>query len=102
MIRDIRQEIQDFVALGPLPSEQGQSDETIAMFEHALLKIAAPVTRAEAMMLTRSFGPDNCFGMAWSLLHLIESAPGGLAIPSTADNNEWIQLLRARYSRKRT
>ena len=22
------------------------------------------------------FGPDECFGLAWSILHLIETAPG--------------------------
>ncbi|MDB6032726.1 MAG: hypothetical protein JWM16_3064, partial [Verrucomicrobiales bacterium] len=28
------------------------------------------------LALVKVFGPDDYYGLAWSLLHLIESAPG--------------------------
>ena len=54
-----------------------------------------PVTDDEAALLIRCFGPDDCFGLAWTLLHLIETAPGRLPLkaePSPAEN-EWVRRL---------
>ena len=53
------------------------------------------MTDEEAKLLLGSFGPDDCFGLAWTLLHLIETAPGArhLVVEPSATDNEWIQSL---------
>ncbi|MFJ3337640.1 hypothetical protein [Streptomyces sp. NPDC086766] len=74
----IRDEVQDFVRLGRLPSEANNSqedDEAFDEMERALHAIEKPVTDEEARLLLGCFGDDNCWGLAWTLLHLVESAP---------------------------
>jgi hypothetical protein len=42
------------------------------------------------------FGPDDCFGLEWSLVGLVETAPGWpLADCLENTDNEWIQGLEA-------
>jgi hypothetical protein len=76
----IRPQVSDFVALGELPSEDGEPDEALEYaVEHAgalLDLIERPVNDEEAHLLAECFGEDECFGLAWCLLHLIETAPG--------------------------
>jgi hypothetical protein len=55
-----------------------------------LTAISRPVTREEAKSLVACFGPDDCYGVAWTLLHLIETGPNPvLATQPAADANEW-------------
>lgn len=72
----MREEVRAFVSLGPLPTEQGSSPEIVERHEQAFKAIARPVSDEEARELVKVFGPDDCFGLAWSLLHLLETAPG--------------------------
>jgi hypothetical protein len=97
----IRQAVADFLATGPLPDED-QPVEAIARAERLLGRIEAPVTVEEAMALLAGFGTDNCYGLAWTLLHLIETAPGALTAgyPAGAEN-DWVQLLRRRVANAR-
>jgi hypothetical protein len=47
------------------------------------------------------FGPDDCYGVAWTLLHLIESAPGWPLHDCLQDiRNEWTERLRLRAERQ--
>lgn len=75
----IRPQVSAFVALGELPSERGEPDEALGdaveRAEAFLDLIERPVTDEEAHVLAECFGEDVCFGLAWSLLHLIETAP---------------------------
>ncbi|AUX35801.1 uncharacterized protein SOCE836_080000 [Sorangium cellulosum] len=90
----VRREVEEFVLLGPLPDSRA-SEEAIALHQAHLQRIKRPVTDEEAALLVSSFGPDDCYGLAWTLLHLIESAPGGSPVkaePSPTDN-EWIRRL---------
>ncbi len=96
----IRDEVAAFLAIAPLPPSNQADQEQLERLTELLMKISFPVTREEAIQLATAFGPDECFGLAWTLVHLIESAPGGApldAIPDT--DNEWITLLRDRQSR---
>jgi hypothetical protein len=46
------------------------------------------------------FGDDDCFGLAWTLLHLIESTPGWPLPAALPDlRNEWVRRLRERAKR---
>lgn len=96
----IRQEVEEFVRLGPLP-DSNASEETIALHQGRLERIKRPVTDEEAALLINMFGPDDCYGLAWSLLHLIESAPGGSPIRSepSSSANEWLRRLWDRSHR---
>lgn len=67
--------MENFLALGPLPSEAAPPEQ-IKRHQNVLQAITRPVSLAEADALAQMFGPDDCFGLAWTLVHLIESAPG--------------------------
>ncbi|WP_431679502.1 hypothetical protein [Kitasatospora sp. KL5] len=76
----IRSEVAEFIALGKLPSEDDERPDEIvaAAVDHAadlLGRIARPVTDEEAHALAECFGEDECYGVGWVLLHLIETAP---------------------------
>lgn len=92
----IRQEIQDFVSAGPLPSEDA-SEEELAESQRLFEQISPPVSDEEAQLLATAFGQDDCYGGAWALLHLIETAPGAKTAHYDINiENEWVQRLNAR------
>ena len=96
----VRAEVVAFAALGPLPDSEAD-EAVIARFEAALRAISRPITDDEALALMSSFGVDDCHGLTWTLLHVIESAPGGAPIgpPPSAADNEWHRRLWARAHR---
>jgi hypothetical protein len=71
----MRTEIIQLSRLGPLPPESASEPE-IANRQRLIERITPPITLEEAVALARLLGPDDCFGLAWSVVHLIESAPG--------------------------
>lgn len=92
----IRPQVADFVALGPLPAYKDATVQDLDRRLELLNKIAPPITAEEARSLVESFGPDDCFGLAWTLLHLIETAPDGwLDRRPDDDANEWKRRLWA-------
>jgi len=93
----LRPEVERLVLLGSLPAEAGAVVSKIEEFQRALEAIAPSVSTEEAERLTTVFGPDDCFGLAWALLHLIESAPElPLRSEPPSDANEWIRDLWSR------
>ncbi|MFF8414572.1 hypothetical protein [Streptomyces omiyaensis] len=70
----MRTDVRTFVDEGALPDQEADEEE-IARRERQLLAIARPVTAEEAAALAGCFGPDDCYGLAWSLVHLVETAP---------------------------
>jgi len=97
----MRPEIQRLIDLGPLPAEAEASLEYLREAESLLRTIRKPVSNEEARALILLFGPsDSCYGFAWSLLHLIESAPGWpIADCLEKPKNEWVASLRDRAIR---
>lgn len=92
----MRPEVRAFVAEGALPdwdADEAEIDARVVQLE----AITAPVTADEAAALAACFGPDDCYGVAWTLLHLIETGPDPVFVtrPST-DANEWHHRLWAR------
>ena len=81
----IRPEVQNFVSLGRLPSERGEPtaalEEAVNRAEATLNIIGRPVSDEEAQALAECFGDDLCFGLAWTLLHTIETAPSAAVDP---------------------
>ncbi|MBL1086593.1 hypothetical protein JK359_32330 [Streptomyces actinomycinicus] len=94
----MRSEVQAFFAAGPLPNWDA-SEEEISKRERQLALIPQPVTPEEATALASCFGPDDCYGLAWTLVHLIETAPGPLPrIPQAQpDAGAWQRTLSARW-----
>ena len=87
--------------MGPLPSSEvamrPEQRERIERYGLLIASIRKPITDKEARVLADLFGPDDCFEMAETLVHLIESAPGWPLWDCLArTNNEWIQMLRRR------
>ena len=97
----MRPEIKQLIDLGPLPPEAKASLEYLREAEGLLGAIKKPVSDEEARKLVLLFGPpDSCYGFAWSLLHLIETAPSW-PIADCLENpkNEWVASLRDRAIR---
>lgn len=91
--------IQQLVDLGQLPRSSAATVPVVQAFEQQLSKVQAPISDDEARALVKLFGPDDCFGLAWTLLHLIESAPGW-PLKDVLDSSagEWVECLRERAS----
>ncbi|MGV9690558.1 hypothetical protein ACWDUX_15755 [Streptomyces sp. NPDC003444] len=89
-------EVQVLVAAVPLPDWEA-SDEGVDRRVQQLEAISKPVIGEEARALISCFGPDGCSGIAWTLLHLIETGLNPvLATDPGADANEWHQRLYLR------
>src|SRR3546814_3082236 len=52
----------------------------------------------EATALAGVLGPDNCFGLAWTVVHLIESAPGWSVEHVPSGSSPLLDTLRGRAS----
>jgi len=66
--------------------------------ERALHAIEKPVTDEEAQLMVTCFEDDDCFGLAWALLHLVGSAPSPLVASRSPDGaNARISRLWMRY-----
>ena len=98
----MRPEVKQLCALGPLPPESTATSEELEQIEGCLRSIRVPLSNEEACALVSLFGPeDSCYGLAWTILHLIETAPDWpidecLAAPA----NEWVQRLRDRAGKR--
>jgi hypothetical protein len=57
------------IELGPLPSSATATAPVIKAFEDHLSQVQTPVRDEEACALVKLLGPDDCFGLAWTLLH---------------------------------
>ena len=89
--------IERLVQIGPMPSSSGATVPVVQELEALLAEVKTPITDIEARALVRLFGPDDCFGLAWSLLHLIETSPGWpIADALDGLNGKWIDRLRER------
>ncbi len=56
--------------------------------------MTGPVAGEEAAALAQCFGPDDCYGLAWTLLHHIETGPNPVITTRPGpDANEWHHTL---------
>ena len=97
----MRKEVIELGKLGPLP-ETGRAvrenlQELVNQYEKLIMSIKNPVSNDEARILSKLFGTDDCFGLVWPLIGLIESAPDWPLQECLGDtSNEWIQVLKQR------
>ncbi|WP_146984133.1 hypothetical protein [Bradyrhizobium macuxiense] len=89
--------IERLVQIGPLPSSIVATAPILQELDALLAKAQTPITDDEARALVRLFGPDDCFGLSWSLLHVIETSPSWpIADALRGLSGEWIDRLRER------
>ena len=100
----MRQAVVELVALGRLPSEDAgdldQSDLDRRQRLLAEIGTTAP-TATEAVALLDVFpgDEDSCFGLAWALVHIVESSRDWPVTGALdARSGWWIELLRYRTS----
>jgi hypothetical protein len=94
MIRDLIKQLEN---LGPLPDEEAATEEQLTAYQALLENVVLPITNEEARWLVGLFGTDECYGLAWTLLHLIETAPQWPLMDCLGGTqNEWILRLRSR------
>ena len=100
----IRPEIEGLERLGPLPADDDDDpgiDRRLFDVERLLAAVDPPVTVEEARVLAALFPRDGgtCYGLAWSLLHLIETlgADDGLreVVPGV-DSAQWRKMFEQR------
>jgi hypothetical protein len=91
--------IEELLKLGPLPPSTDSDVTQVERYQTLLAGINCPVSNDEATALVKLFGVDDCFGLAWTLLHAIETAPGWPILDALGDTkNEWIVRLKQRAS----
>ena len=97
----IQPEIEKLVAQGVLPSERTHDLEKVRLCESLCRAIRKPLTDSEACALVQALGDDGCFGLASSVIALIETAPGWPieACLAAAPQTELANELRARAGR---
>ena len=100
----MRRAVRELLALGPLPSEDEAEVEQLDRYGELLESISPPVSDDEARALVRIFPPsdESCYGLAWTLLHLIETAPHWPLEDCLEDRqSDWVQYLRLRIENAR-
>ena len=89
--------VERLAQIGPLPGSSTAAAPVLRELEALLGQVRTPVTDEEARVLVQLFGPDDCFGLAWSLLHLIETSPGWPIEGALHGlNGKWIERLKER------
>jgi hypothetical protein len=97
----MRPEVCQLVGKGPLPSSKSGVQQ-IKEWQEAFERIKPPISDEEAKALANLFpATDNdCFSLAWSLLHLVESSPHWPLQECLVDTAKpWIALMRQRISK---
>ena len=94
MSEPVRPEISSLRELGRFPSSAAADIETVGTIGDLLLSIKPPVTDEEARILVSLFGPDDLFGLAYAVIHLVETAPGWPLEDCLKDENQSIDTLR--------
>ena len=100
----VREKVLRLERLGPMPAEGSDeaTQDRIDQYNHLVESISKPVSDDEAHVLVKLFprGNETFYGIAWGLLHLVESAPGWpLPEVFTDLDNWWIRNLRDRSVR---
>jgi hypothetical protein len=103
----MRTAVAELSDLGQLPSSDAaisnpDGGPLLERLEHLITSIQRPVTDEEARALLKIFPSDDdeCFGLAWTVLHLIETAPGWPLVDCLRDTgNEWVRRLKERAIR---
>jgi hypothetical protein len=99
----LRDHTQRIVDLGPMPADAPDIEEDLlSTWASAIEDLELPLSEDESIALLACFPPDDStvFGLAWSLLHAVETAPyGPELLRSLDDRSWWVALLKQRAIR---
>jgi hypothetical protein len=99
----LSKEIERLLELGRLPNENDDiPDGFLEEYEQLLALIKKPVSREDAAELVKLFPDISCFGLEWTILHLIESCEGWPIdeVINSCPSAEWKNTLCERVSNK--
>lgn len=89
--------VEELKKLGKLPSEVNFEIPMLERYQQLLDAIQQPISDADAVELIQIFGPDDCFGLSWTLVHIIETAPGWpIKEIIETGSDEWSHVLKIR------
>lgn len=89
--------ISELIKLGKFPPVGAEELSKVKLIQDLLQEVQKPITNLEAVLLVSLFGEDTLFGLSWTLIHIIESAPGWPIEKCLSElKNPWIALLRKR------
>ncbi|AKF10490.1 hypothetical protein DB32_007639 [Sandaracinus amylolyticus] len=80
-----------------MPAEPDATDAELRRWQDTIQRIPEPVSLQEARALSASFGPDDCFGLAWALLHKIETCGMQVVVDEPEPSDEWRHRLWRRW-----
>lgn len=97
----VREPVRRLVALGPMPSEESADEDVAAQFQAAIDELTFPATAEEAAALVPllPISGDSLFGLAWTVVHFIESSPGWPNREVLGGERPWTRVLRERAAR---
>jgi hypothetical protein len=97
----VRQAFQNLADLGPLPASEALGEQTARQYEEAVKALPPTPTAKEAVALVELLPPDDsaAFGLAWSILHVIEASPAWPVWEVLDDHTVWVRRLRERCER---
>jgi hypothetical protein len=104
MSEALRPSVAELVALGRMPTDQQADAEPVKAdrWEAVVgeLYAAGDVTDAEAAALVQLLPEDDSdsYGVAWTLVHVIESAPGWPVQALSQADGPWADVLRQRLA----
>ncbi len=94
----MRPSVAAVLALGRLPAESVDDLEVWLRFEQALGALPERCLDEDALVLVDTFpeAEESAYGLAWTLLHFIETAPSWPIPAALDDRSPWVVLLRRR------
>jgi hypothetical protein len=97
----VRAEFERLIALGRLPTDADLDDEIAKPYVEAIDALSERPTAEEAAALLDVLPADKStsFGLAWSIVHAIESSPEWPVWSVLDDRNWWVTYLRQRCER---
>lgn len=89
--------VEELKKLGKLPSEVNFEIPMLERYQQLFDAIQQPISDADAVELIKIFGHDDCFGLSWTLVHIIETAPGWpIKEIIETGSAEWDNILKSR------
>lgn len=89
--------VRELIELGRLPSIEHADASILEKYQSLLMSISSPVTDEEAAGLVKILGSDDCFGLAWTLIHIVETAPGWPISGALIDvDSNWVEIIMQR------
>ena len=65
--------VDELVKMGRLPSSDQADEGYLESFQALLGEVDGDLDKCDSIRLLQLLGPDDCFGLAWSIVHIVEN-----------------------------